>query len=252
MTAARRNLTPAEELYLTTQVSGCCPLCATPVFRKKGKSSFKHYEVAHIYPLNPTAQEAVLLANEERLNADPNHIDNLIPLCLPCHGNFDKPRTVEEYRELVKKKKELIAESNQRSLQVQYRVEEDIADVIHELYAIEASDDLDLQLSPKDLASKLDASMTTLTQHKIRRNVSDYFFSVRKRFTELEREAPTTGSLIAAQIRAFYFAQKKLGLSQQQIFSNVVSWLLSKTHPSKLDAVEIIAAFFVQNCEIFE
>ncbi|WP_373557726.1 HNH endonuclease [Pseudomonas sp. URIL14HWK12:I7] len=64
----------------------------------KSKTSNKQYEIAHIYPLNPTPPEALLLANEFRLSADVDHLDNLIALCLLCHNEFDNPRTVKEYR----------------------------------------------------------------------------------------------------------------------------------------------------------
>ena len=61
----------------------------------------------HIYPLNPTIEETQLLKHEARLSTDVNDEDNVIPLCEICHGKFDKPRTVEEYRSLFKLKQEL-------------------------------------------------------------------------------------------------------------------------------------------------
>ncbi len=253
MCAARRELSPAEHIYLAAQVDSHCPLCGEPLFHKKEIRAYKSYEVAHVYPLNPTAAEKALLIREEKLHADPNHVDNLIPLCASCHEKFDKPRTAEEYRDLVALKRKCIARSKQQSLQTQYQLERDIESVIESLYVESIpSPDVELELSPKDIGTKLDDSMSRPTQRKVRLNVSDYFVFLRARFAELEREIPEGATLIAAQVRAYYIAQKKLGLSQQQVFINIVEWVRKRTHPDKLEAAEIIASFFIQNCEIFE
>jgi hypothetical protein len=251
--AARRSLSEAEHIYLVGQVDSRCPLCAEPIFYKKGVKAYKGYEVAHIYPLNPTETELELLRDEKKLASDPNHIDNLIPLCLDCHGKFDKPRSAEEYRSLVRSKRECIARSQQHSLQAQYQLETDITSVIRALYDADLpAPEHELELHPKDVGAKLDGSMSKPTQHKVRRNVSDYFVFIRKRFLDLEREAPHSAALIAAQVKAFYLAQQKLGLDQQDIFGNVVAWILLKDGSGKLEAAEIIASFYIQNCEIFE
>lgn len=99
MNNKRKKYSPAEELCLTTQVDGKCPLCGSALFYVKKSNSYKAYELAHIYPLSPTPEEIEELKNEPLLHSDVNHPDNIIPLCLACHGRFDKPRTAKEYRE---------------------------------------------------------------------------------------------------------------------------------------------------------
>ena len=89
----RRKYTPSEHLALTTQVGGTCPLCGIALFYRKKSNAYKRYELAHIYPLNPTKVQQKELENEELLDSDVNHPNNLIPLCTSCHGEFDKPRT---------------------------------------------------------------------------------------------------------------------------------------------------------------
>src|SRR5262245_18972607 len=133
MTSERRPYTAAEELSLTTQVAGNCPLCGVPLFHKKKGRSYKAYELAHIYPLNPTAEEALVLAGVERLSTDVNHPDNIIPLCTACHTRFDKPRSVEEYNELSAKKRFLIARAAQPALYPVFPIEDEIARVFERL-----------------------------------------------------------------------------------------------------------------------
>jgi hypothetical protein len=119
---------------LVTQVSRVCPLCDESLFYKKGNKSYKTYEIAHIYPLYPTAEEVKLLKDEERLSINVNDENNVIPLCKSCHGKLDKPRTVEEYRNLLLIKKRLISRSGQEAIWKQYHIESEITEIVEALY----------------------------------------------------------------------------------------------------------------------
>jgi hypothetical protein len=116
MALERRSYTPAEEIALIAQVESCCPLCGTLLFYKKNGRNYRHYEMAHIYPLNPKPAEVEELKDVELLNADRNDPDNQIPLCTGCHTKFDKPRTRAEYEELFELKRGLIERERQRAL----------------------------------------------------------------------------------------------------------------------------------------
>lgn len=254
MASRRRKLSSADEISLITQVSRSCPLCGESIFyTKESGRTQKGYQIAHIYPLNPKDEETVLLGGEEKLANDPNHVDNLIPLCLKCHGKFDKPRTKEEYRELLSQKMTFIRREQIQSLQAEYPLEREIRKIMSALY----DDDLDtntadISYDPKTLDQKLDDSITRPTSRLIRHHVSDYFQYIRRKLLEVESESPTAAELISSQVRTYYVSQKALALSQEEVFKNMVGWMVSKTDPSTADAAEIVAAFFVQNCEVFE
>jgi len=260
MSKERRAYSPAEELALTTQVGGSCPRCNKPLFYTKrvGKPpkprQYKRFELAHIYPLNPKPEELIELAGVELLSDDVNDPANLIPLCTDCHTCFDKPRTREEYEELAAKKRELLAEDVQRSIRREYPIEEDIHRIVARLFTedVSANASVDLEYDPKRLSEKFDVSLPPPTQHKIRAAVASYYTYVKSEFAELERKSPNASTLIFAQVRLFYIKQKSLGLSQVTIFRNIVRWIDDRTTPPTTDAAELVAAFFVQNCEVFE
>jgi hypothetical protein len=260
MANARRSYSASEELALTTQVDGACPICDKPLFYTKriGKPpvtrQYKDFDLAHIYPLNPKPEELVELAGVKLLHEDVNDPANLIPLCTACHSRFDKPRTRGEYEELASKKREVLAESLQRTLRGQYPIESDIHRIVEALHGFEATADGDTELEydPKKLSQKFDDTLPTPTRHKIRTAVTSYYNHIKAEFTELERRSPTASTVIFAQVRTFYLKQKSLGLPQVQIFANTVRWLSDRTDTGARDAVELVAAFFVQNCEVFE
>jgi hypothetical protein len=254
MALQRRSYTPAAEIALTTQVESCCPLCGEPLFFRKGTGTYKCYELAHIYPLNPKSEEIDELKDVALLHFDRNDTDNLIPLCVECHTKFDKPRTRAEYETLYDIKSKLIERERQRALMREYPIEKDIQHIIASLgaVAINGVDELELSLDPKSVDAKFDATMPELTRRKIKHNVGDYYQHVFREFRALEQLSPTKSQLIYSQVKSFYLKQKDLGLSQKDIFHNVVEWFRNATKPETIEAPEIVAAFFVQNCEVFE
>lgn len=253
MTNDRQKYNDAQQTALVSQVNRVCPLCSQSLFYKKKSRTYKNYQLAHIYPLNPTPEEKELLRNEERLSEDVNDEDNIIPLCKDCHGKFDNPRTVEEYRKVFLIKKKLIEQSNQEETWKRYSIESEINQVIDAIYSDVGLDVLaEIEFSPKKVNEKLDDTISRPTHRKIKNHVRDYYVFIKEKFSVLDQSNVDLSDLISLQIKTYYTKQKAMGLSQQIIFENIVAWLNAKTNPDTNDAAEILASFFVQNCEVFE
>jgi hypothetical protein len=253
MSNPRKKYSDAQNVALLSQVNRVCPLCAEPLFYQKGGRSYKNYEIAHIYPLNPTPDEILLLKDEERLSSDVNDEDNVIPLCEICHGKFDKPRTVHEYRELLKLKKGLIERSGQEAIWKRYTIEKEIGEVIESIYKAPdiEENDTEIEFDPKEINKKLDDTISRPTTRKIKNNVREYFMFISTKLSELDNAEGDLSEMISLQVKAYYLKQKRMGLQQQAIFDNIVLWIHMKTKPKTNDAAEILASFFVQNCEVF-
>lgn len=249
----RKQYGEAQNVALTSQVNGVCPRCDKPLFYKKRGKSFKAYEIAHIYPLNPSPEEIELLKGEERLSLDVNDEDNLIPLCKSCHGEFDKPRTVEEYRQLVEIKKHHIARSGQEALWSSNHLETDIRGVIEALYeeSFVGPSAAEIEFAPTTIDGKVDDSITRPTVRKIKNNVSDYFTLIKTHLSEIDKSNPNFSNIVSLQVKTYFLKQQQLGLDKQAIFDNLVVWVNVKTKPKSIDAAEILVSFFVQNCEVF-
>lgn len=252
MNNKRDTYSTAQQTALVSQVNRVCPLCSKPLFYKKGKRSFKDYQLAHIYPLNPTSEEAELLRNEKRLSQDINDEKNIIPLCKICHGKIDNPRTVEEYRELYQIKEKLIKQTAQEEMWNEYKIEDEITKVIKDLYTIDdISNGVQIEFEPKKVEQKLDDTINNLTKRKIKNHVSEYYVFIRNTFAQLDQSKLDLSEIISLQVKAYYKKQKTMGLNQQEIYINIVSWLNSKSKQHTSDATEIVASFFIQNCEVF-
>ena len=247
----RKNFSDNVSAVLAAQVNGICPICGTPLFHEKKKRYFKSYELAHIYPLNPTKEEEEILKEVRRLSEDVNDEANVIPLCCQCHTKFDHPRTQEEYNELCMIKNKIIAEAKQRQVRNKYTLEFEIVEIINALNSFTDSESSEISYDIKVLDQKFNSTIHSITSRKIRNMVVQYYPFIKKRLSDIDTETGTA-MLIASQIRTFYLEQLKLQIvSQQEIFENIVTWIMLKTKVSSRDAADIIVSFFIQDCEVF-
>ena len=124
--------------------------------------------------------------------------------------------------------------------------------IIDALYSASDLDiDAEIEFIPKKVDEKLDNTITRPTQRKIKSQVRDYYRFIREKFANLDQSETDLSETISLQVKTYYLKQKRMGLGQQEIYENIVSWLNAKTKPKSPDAPEIIASFFVQNCEVF-
>lgn len=255
MDLKREPFTENDKLILFSEVEGMCPLCPNSLMYEKNSQNRKNFEIAHIYPLNPTKDEIELLKDEERLSSDPNDLKNLICLCVSCHTKFDKPRTLEEYKKLFIIKKSLLRQTKDKSLWSDTKIENEIKEIIRILATeeIDLSKEDVLKYDPKEIDRKVNDTITLLTKRKIHRNVQDYFQIVKSQFIELDKVTPLTTETISAQVKTHFLllCKEHKEINQKKIFDALVTWLSKRTKQDNDEASEIIISYFIQNCEIF-
>lgn len=249
----REGITKFEEQMLYTEVEGICPLCNQPLYHQKNGKMLKSYDKAHIYPLNPTAEEAELLINELLLSTDINHIDNIILLCQRCHHVFDHPRTVEEYSTLYNLKLKLIQKNRIKDTYAMFTIEDEIREVLGRLNEVDLDElgTTDLRYNAKKVDEKADNSMPKLIRRQIKNDVADYFTFIKGVFNEIDKEIPEMFNTVALEIKLFYTKCKQITVNQEVIYERIVDWLFNKTGKTSKRACEIIIAYFIQDCEVF-
>ena len=250
MGASRKGMTENKLMVLYNQVDSLCPNCSRPLVTQKTTNYLKQFEVAHIYPLNPTDAEKKLLEFEERMNPDVDHLDNLIPLCESCHGIFDKERTVEEYQDLVAKKKAAIQRDRERSMWHQFNVRSEIEAVV---LAIITSPDTEidstsLEYTPKEVQEKTKCGVSGPTRRNIHSDVRYYFPFIKTQLRRLEEQTPSAADIIAQQVKVFSMSAA-MESSGEDLYFKVARWLEHRTDSSP-EVARILTSFFVQNCEV--
>lgn len=253
--STRKAYTENENLILFNEVNGICPSCTTPLLYEKGRRIEKIYEIAHIYPLNPKPEELIELNDVKKLFANnPNELKNVICLCPNCHTKFDKPRTKEEYNDLFKIKEKLLDISENRQKWHEFKLEDEIQVLIERLanedYRLNNIED-EIEYDPEEISKKLNSSITSLLSKKIERNVSEFYPVVSHIFKQQDFISPLTTEKVSAQVKLYYLENKNDD-SQNVVFKNTVDWIHAKTGAYSIEAAEILASYFVQNCELFE
>ena len=247
----RVNWTPIQLAILYNQVNGICPICQKPLWYEKEGQIKRSFEVAHIYPLNPTKEEEVVLKDQPKLfEEDKNDLNNVIALCQTCHSYVDNPTSVQTYIQLYNLKKEYIRNEKISSLYSSYDIEEDIIGIVN---AMTSELDDSIEKLSYDLITvdyKINKENVIL-KSKVKNDVSQYYLFIRSLFYEIDKSNSGTFDLIAGQIKAFYLKVKTISNSQEEIYEQISKWLYNKYKIGYIETYKIIVSFFIQDCEVF-
>lgn len=248
----RDQFSPNENIKLVAEVGGFCPKCGRLLVRRAKQKEVKDYELAHIYPCNATWIDELELADEEKLSEDVNDLKNIIALCVKCHHEYDNPCEKEKYREMVRLKKGFLKKFEVKEIYDKCNLNEEVANLIRLLASVE--DDVGMQelsFDVKRVDEKTRPELDYLMRKRILNNVEVFYPFIKNEILEVSRSLPNAGELIASQVKTCYLNLAMNNLSKKEIYSGIVSWIYEKTNMISFDAADVLASFFVQNCEVF-
>lgn len=238
---------------LIDEVDAICPICTRTLYEEKNSKFIVVHDFAHIYPLNPTANEIIILKDVKKLSNDVNHINNFIALCKSCHKIYDTNKTLEEYNILYNLKKKLIAKRELKTKFIDYKIENEVKEIIDILddedYVLDNETKFEYTL--KVIDDKLKKSTLSLRKD-IKSNVKDYYSVIKSKLVEIEKLKISQSEKISLEFKLYYLELKdKTELSQEDVFEEMINWLEKKTKKSR-NGCKIVVSFFIQNCEVFE
>ena len=255
MARKRDNYNDNEHSILYAETGGCCPLCKQPIlFQKKGsKKPSKGYEVAHIYPLNPTESQAKELVGYPA-PSDLNVLENVIALCPTCHTKYDKDFKLEELINLRAIKDRYLSEAKAKLTASQYTIQEEIYEILDVIAAYDVADTVipppSFDISTVD--KKLKTGMSPLQKREIKINAIGFYVRIREHIRKLEQQDQASVRILQNQINSYYLAINKQNPENKDlVFNYVAQWISEKTNKPIL-AAKILTSFFVQNCEVFD
>ena len=241
----RKSITKNEDALFLSEVNGFCPKCGKPLIKKTSKSYIKQYEIAHIYPCNPTSKDLDILKSvAPPINTEA--FENKIALCFDCHNEYDEAKRTERYFELCEIKSKLLNKRFITERGYYYPLEDEISVILSKLSNITDAEIGSLKLNMKALKikDKLEEDYRLL-RAEIEGNVTKYFALIQKM---LKARGTERFELIALQVRSFYIACTTQCSDKTLIFDEITKWISIKSKVSNKRACAIIAAFFVQNC----
>lgn len=238
---------------LIDEVDALCPLCTKSLYEEKNSMFIVVHDFAHIYPLNPTMNELIVLKDVKKLSNNVNHINNFIALCKSCHKIYDTDKTLEEYNTLYNLKKKLIVKRELKTKFIDYKIENEVKEIIDilddEEYVL--NNETKFEYTPKVIDEKMKKSKLSLRKD-IKSNVKDYYSVIKSKLTEIEKLKISQSEKISLEFKLYFLELKdKTDLSQENIFEEMINWLERKTKKSR-NSCKIVVSFFIQNCEVFE
>lgn len=255
MAAKRDSYSENEHSILYAETGGCCPLCTLPIiFQKTGsKKPIKGYEIAHIYPLNPTLFQSEALAGYP-VPSDINSLENVIALCPTCHTKYDKDFKLDELIKLRKIKDAYLSEAKAKLTASQHSIQEEIFEILDAIAEFD-SDEIVLSPSKFDITTidkKLKSGMSPLQKREIKINAINFYVRIRDHIRKLELQDQASVKILLNQINSYYLAMYRQNPDNKDlIFNYVAQWISVRTNRSLL-AAKVLTSFFVQNCEVFD
>lgn len=251
MTSKRKNYNDIEKNILYNEVDGLCPMCCYSLHYSVDGKEQKSYEIAHIYPLNPTPDEIEILKNEEKLfKQDSNELENLLALCKNCHGEYDNPKTIESYRKMLSLKRKIIENDKIAMIYSKYSIEEELIVIINRMNCNLLDKQEDIKYDLIKIENKISKDNFIL-RNRVKTDVTNYYIIIRKLFAEMDKGSQGIFNTIAAQIKAFYIDLSRITKNQDEIYEHIAIWLKKKIKYGSSEPYKIIVSFFIQDCEVF-
>lgn len=242
----RISKTDNRDNRLLAEVALFCPLCGVPLIVEKEGKHIKNFDNAHIYPHSPTKEQKEALKGITPPN-DIESIDNLIPLCKRCHKTYDSFTSHTDYYRLRRIKDRNSVSYDLKCGLASIGIEDEILKVLHELEGIEVSEFLELKFDPIPIKKKIPSGTF---QTKIIQLATIYYPYLRTQFQQIDSRKTNKFLTIATEFKLVFTKASQESFLLEEIFNQLVSWLKSKTLGSD-SACEIVIAFFIHNCEVF-
>lgn len=248
--AKRKKTSPAEitgkvvididyrEKYgvsLVAEEQSICPNdgCTNSLFVRVNGQIAPDYDVVVIDPAQPVTGE-----------------DNLIAMCPDCAKKYRIGADDDMIRRMKEIKKRFTDIADRQEIVSQQKVVDDVRRVLTKIPKLPYPKDVDLNYEPVPLRQKIgDDAPDLLAQIKVWVNL--YFPDVHDTLQELNREGKQRFEPFCHQVRLNYLNLKDKGYSQRDIYEAMIKWLQGATNEDA-HACEIVIAYFVQKCEVFD
>lgn len=248
----REVVSTSDDRLHILEVDGICPICGKTIIERTGKKT-KLYDIAHIYPNNPTPNEKIILANANVLGKNSEAFQNKIALCKLCHKKYDYHKNITEYNNLLEKKKKLFNAYLSKDVLSEQELEDEIKTLLDKIATIDFSDTEIKKLRMKSIpiSHKFTESEMPLML-KVHNYVINYFSIIRELFKNLTEEKKLNFDFVASTVKTSYLSISDFTNDKDYLFNHLVEWIMSKTNINKRPVCEIFISYFIQDCEVFD
>lgn len=233
------------------ETGGKCPLCGKPISSDGSGRRFR--EVGIIPPC--AKQDYRIKRNYEAVVPQMPALgssEDRVLLCLDCASDYlgnplpDKFKTLVEAKRRMRSHQELVSEISNLEL------EKNLPLLLAQLGQIRDFKELEaLSMNALRVEKKIEPSNQLLILKVESMVVRSYNF-IREQLQILEAQGDVDFDILAMQVRMCYLKLKKASLPQEDVFNRICEWMMEKAGTDNRLECEVVTAFFVQNCEVFD
>lgn len=229
------NLKKKYGVHLLAETNNHCPYdgCFKPLRIGTAPSSMFDYSIVRINP---------------KITVET--VDNLIALCPECGRRYRVEIDEEKQYRLEDIKLRLSSIKEAMDILAEDKIVAGIERVIGKIPGIPIERIMELNYKPTQVANKMDKTDPALFM-KINTYVSGYYPDVRDLFKQAEVESGFNFEKFCSQVKFKFTVIKDSGLTQGQMFDELVDWLSGATNEDR-EPCEVIISYFVQKCEVFD
>lgn len=220
---------------LILETNGICPNsgCTKPLYIKSNNDTQINCQIIQIDDSLPATE-----------------FNNLIALCPNCAEKYKLSHTLKQMQYLKEKKQQLQKEETIHEILSNTNIEDGVEQVLRQVKNLNISTASQLNLQPVKVREKI-AGENNILYMKTMCFVTTYYSSIHTLMQQLSQERVFSFEEFACQIHYLYLKLRNANLTQPDIFDKLVNWLNSNTDGER-DVCEVIIAYFVQDCEVFD
>lgn len=251
----KEDSTDDEDLLssLVIEEGNRCPVCGSVLFRFRNGKQTRKCRVVAALPPNARMDYTV---ERDYTNALPEGCSEFcevseIALCNKCADDYEDEPSVGLYVRMAKGWRFLQRRDAFDSAASDLSLDDRISVVLDEIALADKTVLGKLRMEAVPLKRKIKGDNALLAM-KIATYVTGYYRFIEERLRDLDGSGSLSFGLIAAQVRLLYQSIAAKEASQSAVFSAVAAWIGRNAGSTDMEACEAIAAFFVQNCEVFD
>lgn len=251
---------PSGDLALVNEVDMICPVCGkTGFIQKHGNKDTLSYRVVDVVPSDLDKNEIKRLKSKLIYPLDyDSKYRNKIAVCNGCANDQEFLRTDDVIEKMIDAKNYALKSYTVMQTLDETRINNQLKSLITMLYADDQEYDfssIDLNYTAHKVSEKIiPGPGSQALSMKIIASSATYIEKIQKWFSELDDYNERQSEDIQKSFRRRYEDFESAGMSQLDIYNSIVDWVMKKFNlRSDYSAtVEIIVAYFVQDCEVFK
>lgn len=209
----------------------------------------------------PGCGRALTFAKDERVSnsydvsvidrAKPANPDNLLAMCPRCHATYLLDDDKKICKDLKSIKAVLSAHAQSIRLLDDLPLETGIVRVIRKISKLKEKDLSGAVMNPKEIAQKLKPDDDIALYMTVRNYVLTYFVRIKEIMMNLDKRSEINYEEVQDQMHAIYRRLKKARKTNVEIFDEITNKVQRNSLQPEIYC-QIVVAYFVQSCEVFD